>query len=130
MTAGPALPIPSPITTKMPVPITAPMPSAVRSREPTARLSPPSSAPDWVSLTRREWSLTANGPDNFPRASAMLCLPVPLALLHGHAFGVGPLRRSQSAGVVPTEFASRDPLPDEARFAPRYPKPSRLNLEL
>ena len=31
---------------------------------------------------------------------------------------------------MPTEFASRDPLPDEARFAPRYPKPSRLNLEL
>ena len=30
----------------------------------------------------------------------------------------------------PTEFASRDPLPDEARFAPRYPKPSRLHLEL
>ena len=30
----------------------------------------------------------------------------------------------------PTEFASRDPLPDEARFAPRYPKPSRLNLDL
>ena len=43
---------------------------------------------------------------------------------------VGPRRRSQSAGVGPTEFASRDPLPDEARFAPRYPKPSRLNLEL
>jgi ATP-dependent DNA helicase RecG len=43
---------------------------------------------------------------------------------------VGPRRQSESAGVGPTEFASRDPLPDEARFAPRYPKPSRLNLEL
>jgi ATP-dependent DNA helicase RecG len=30
--------------------------------------------------------------------------------------------------VAPTEFASRDPLPEEAAYAPRYPKPSRLDL--
>ena len=30
--------------------------------------------------------------------------------------------------MKPTEFASRDPLPDQAAFAPRYPKPSRLDL--
>jgi ATP-dependent DNA helicase RecG len=32
--------------------------------------------------------------------------------------------------VAPTEFASRDPLPEEASFAPRYPKPSRLGLDV
>ncbi len=30
----------------------------------------------------------------------------------------------------PTEFASRDPLPEEAGLAPRYPRPSRLDAEL
>jgi ATP-dependent DNA helicase RecG len=30
--------------------------------------------------------------------------------------------------VAPTELASPDPLPEAASFAPRYPKPSRLNL--
>jgi ATP-dependent DNA helicase RecG len=29
--------------------------------------------------------------------------------------------------VKPTEFASRSPLPDQAGYAPRYPKPSRLD---
>jgi ATP-dependent DNA helicase RecG len=32
--------------------------------------------------------------------------------------------------VAPTEFASRDPLPEEASFAPRYPKASRLGLDV
>jgi len=32
--------------------------------------------------------------------------------------------------VDPTQFASRDPLPDAAATAPRYPRPSRLDLEL
>lgn len=30
----------------------------------------------------------------------------------------------------PTEFASREPLPEEAAYAPRFPKPSRLDLAL
>ena len=38
MIAGPASPIASPITTKMPVPMIAPRPSAVRSSAPTDAL--------------------------------------------------------------------------------------------
>src|SRR3954449_3393485 len=44
--------------------------------------------------------------------------------------GFDPRLRSESANVRPTEFASREPLPGEAAFAPRYPKPSRLGLEV
>jgi len=32
--------------------------------------------------------------------------------------------------VKPTEFASHAPLPDAAALAPRYPKPSRLDLRV
>src|SRR5689334_4374375 len=39
-----------------------------------------------------------------------------------------PRLRSESASVRPTEFASHAPLPDVAALAPRYPKPSRLDL--
>ena len=76
MTAGPASPMPSPMTTKMPVPMTAPMPSAVRSSAPTARLSPPSSAPVSVSLTNCWWSLTAHGPVDPLRADPIRTLPL------------------------------------------------------
>src|SRR4051812_32414230 len=53
----------------------------------------------------------------------MSYLPVPLRPFD-------PRRRSQSVGVKPTEFASHVPLPDVAAMAPRYPKPSRLDLRV
>src|SRR4051794_16654341 len=69
ITAGPDLPIPWPMTTKMPVPMTAPTPRAVRSSAPTAFLSEPS--PDSVSLTSCWWSLTAHGPVDLSPATAI-----------------------------------------------------------
>jgi hypothetical protein len=39
ITAGPAMPAPSPITTKIPVPMIAPTPIAVRCNAPTERFS-------------------------------------------------------------------------------------------
>ena len=78
ITAGPAIPMPSPMITKMPVPITAPTPSAVRSSAPTARLRCPSSSPVRVSAINRSWSLTANGPVVVLRPPAMRYLPLGL----------------------------------------------------
>src|SRR3954447_2058100 len=60
MTAGPAMPAPLPITTKMPVPMMAPTPIAVSWVAPTAFLSPcPSSE---VSVIRDRTSRIAKMP--------------------------------------------------------------------
>ena len=64
MTAGPAMPAPSPMTTKMPVPMMAPTPIAVSWVAPTARLS--SCPVSDVSVTSDETSRTANMPGFLP----------------------------------------------------------------
>ena len=73
MTAGPAMPAPSPITTKMPVPMMAPTPIAVSWVAPTAFFRPwPSSV---VSVISERTSRIAKIPGFCPDAVAMLSPP-------------------------------------------------------
>ena len=72
ITPGPAMPMPSPMTTKMPVPMTAPTPSAVRSERADGALELPSPSPAWpASAMRRPVSLTAHGPEVLRDATAI-----------------------------------------------------------
>src|SRR5689334_6487932 len=76
MTAGPAIPAPLPITTKMPVPMMAPTPIAVSWVTPTAFFRPcPSSD---VSVIRERTSRTAKIPGRSD-VVAMVHHPPPLA---------------------------------------------------
>ncbi len=80
MTAGPAMPEPFPITTKMPVPMIAPTPIAVSWVTPTAFLSSvPCSAVSWIS---EPTSRIANNPD--------LAMPFPLRRVRSPSSRVNP----------------------------------------
>src|SRR4051812_41195199 len=90
MTAGPAMPAPLPITTKMPVPMIAPTPIAVSWVALTAFLRPcPSSD---VSVTSEWTSRTAKIPGRRPEVVAMLGPPFSAAAarVRHEGSGAGP----------------------------------------